>query len=289
MMKSMTAYGWAEQQDEEFSISVEIKGCNSRFLEIVINLPPLLSALEIPVRKYLAGLFHRGRIEVSLRYKELNAPVTVTLNREAAKAYWEAANETAGILGIAEKPGLVTVLGMEGVLETEKQRDPRKALERIMPLLERAAGDFEKERSREGAHTCDDILSHVEKLEGSRSAIASRSGKLENLLKENVKTRFDELLGEGVDENRVYAETAVLLVKYTINEELSRLDAHLKEFRAEAERNSSPGRKLDFLCQEINREINTIGSKAVMLEVSKEVVTMKDALENIREQLRNVE
>jgi uncharacterized protein (TIGR00255 family) len=288
-MKSMTAYGWAEQQDEEVSISVEIKGYNNRFLEIAINLPPFLSALEVPVRKYLAGLFRRGRIEVSLRYKELNAPVTVTLNREAAKAYWEAANETATMLGIAEKPGLATVLGMEGVLETEKSRNIQKALERTMVLLERAAGDFEKERGREGTHTRDDILSHVEKLEGSRIAIASRSGELETMLKENVKTRFDELLGEGVDENRVYAETAALLVKYTISEELSRLDAHFKEFRAEAERNPSPGRKLDFLCQEINREINTIGSKAVMLEVSREVVTMKDALENIREQLRNVE
>jgi uncharacterized protein (TIGR00255 family) len=120
---------------------------------------------------------------------------------------------------------------------------------------------------------------------------------LENSIRENIRTRFAELLedagsaglGHSIDENRILAETAVLLMKYTINEELSRLSSHLAEFRAEAERNSSPGKKLDFLCQEINRDINTIGSKTPILEVSHAVVEMKDALENIREQLRNVE
>ena len=96
-------------------------------------------------------------------------------------------------------------------------------------------------------------------------------------------------LGKTIDENRILAETAVLLMKYTINEELSRLSSHLDEFRAEVGRNPSPGKKLDFLCQEINREINTIGSKTPILEVSHAVVEMKEALENIREQLRNVE
>jgi uncharacterized protein (TIGR00255 family) len=96
-------------------------------------------------------------------------------------------------------------------------------------------------------------------------------------------------LGDGVDENRILTETAALLVKYSIAEEISRLSSHLAEFRAEAKRNGSPGKKLDFLCQEINREINTIGSKTSNLEVSRAVVAMKDALENIREQLRNVE
>jgi uncharacterized protein (TIGR00255 family) len=94
-MKSMTSYGWADAQNEEASLSVEIKGCNNRFLEIVINLPPFLSALEVPVRQFLGERCRRGRLEVSLRYKELNAPVTVTLNREAARAYWDAALEAA--------------------------------------------------------------------------------------------------------------------------------------------------------------------------------------------------
>jgi uncharacterized protein (TIGR00255 family) len=112
---------------------------------------------------------------------------------------------------------------------------------------------------------------------------------MEKEFQENLRGRFKELLGDGIDENRILQETAVLLVKNTIAEEISRLEAHLAEFRAEAERNPSPGKKLDFLCQEINREINTIGSKTPNLEVSRAVVDMKDALENIREQLSNVE
>jgi len=285
----MTGYGWAEESDEEISASAEIKGYNNRFLDIAVYLPPFLSALEIPVREYLAGHCRRGRIEASFRYKESNAPIAISLNKEAAKAYWKAAEETTRVLGIAETPGLALILGMEGVLETERSRDTEKARARLMALLEKAFSGFQADREREGSHTYKDILSHVDTLEKSLAIITSHSGELEKILKENIKTRFEELLGDRIDENRILAETAVLLVKYTISEELSRLDAHLKEFRAEAERNPAPGKKLDFLCQEINREINTIGSKAVILEVSRETVTMKDALENIREQLRNVE
>ncbi|GHV86363.1 hypothetical protein AGMMS50230_19710 [Spirochaetia bacterium] len=286
-MKSMTGYGWAEEQNEEASASVEIKGYNNRFLDIAINLPSFLSALEVPVRDYLAEHCRRGRLEVSLRYREYNSPLSVTLNQEAARAYWKAAEETGRLLGMAERPELGMILSMEGVLETER-RIPQKALERIKPLLEKAFAGFEADRVREGFHTHGDIMSHVTELEKSRKIIASQSGELERILKENVKARFTELLGEAVDENRVYAETAALLVKYTIAEELSRLEAHLASFRAEAA-GDGPGKKLDFLCQEINREINTIGSKSAILEISREVVNMKDALENIREQLRNVE
>ena len=288
-MKSMTGYGQAEIQNNEISASAEIKGYNNRYLDIAINFPPFLSVLEMPVREFLTERCRRGRLELTLRYKEFNGAITVSLNKEAVKAYWNAAKESAGLLGISEEPDLGLILNLEGVLETEKNRDSEKALSILMPLLEKAFAQFEADRRREGEHTYKDILSHIETLETSWKVIASRSDELEKILKENVKQRFEELLGGRIDENRILAETAVLLLKYTISEELSRLDAHLKEFRAEAERNPSPGKKLDFICQEINREINTIGSKAVIVEVSKETVNMKDALENIREQLRNVE
>ena len=288
-MRSMTGYGWAETQDADFFASVEIKGYNNRFFDMVIYLPPFLSALEIPVREYLAGRCRRGRLEVAIRYKEFNAPLTVSLNKEAVKAYWNAAKESASFLGINEDPKLGLILNMEGVLETEKGRDMEKAKTRIMPLLEEAFIQFDADRIREGNHTAKDILSHIETLENSWKVINSHSDELEKTLKENVKIRFEELLSGKIDENRILAETASLLLKYTISEEISRLDSHLKEFRAEAERNPSPGKKLDFICQELSREINTIGSKAAIIEVSRETIQMKDALENIREQLRNIE
>ena len=288
-MKSMTGYGLAEIHNDEISASVEIKSYNNRYLDIVINLPPFLSGLEMPVREYLSERCRRGRLEVALRYKEFNAELTVSLNKEAVKAYWNAAKESAGLLGIKAEPDLGMILSLEGVLETERIRDAEKALNVIMPLLEKTFDQFDADRRREGDHTCKDILSYIEALENSRNLIALRSDEMEGILKNNIKQRFEELLGDKIDENRILAETAVLLLKYTISEELSRLDAHLKEFRCEAERNQSPGKKLDFICQEINREINTIGSKSVIVEVSRETVNMKDALENIREQLRNVE
>ncbi|GHV02097.1 hypothetical protein FACS189485_01730 [Spirochaetia bacterium] len=288
-MKSMTGYAYREVQENNISFSLEIRGYNSRFLEIFVNLPPALSTLEAPIREYIASRCVRGKIEAGLRLKEHNAPVKVGVNQEAARAYFDAIQKAADTLHIDEKPSLAMILGMEGVLEIEKNRDNSRYWEQIEPVLKNAVDDFDAERVREGRHTEADILSHIAVLEASLKTVASFAPQIESSIKENLKSRFTEVLGNQIDENRILAETAILLMKYTISEELSRLSSHLGEFRAETERNQSPGKKLDFLCQEINREINTIGSKTPILEVSCAVVDMKDALENVREQLRNIE
>jgi uncharacterized protein (TIGR00255 family) len=288
-MKSMTAYAYREVQEADLSLSVEIRSYNSRFLEIYLNAPPHLSALEPAIRECIAGRCGRGKVEVSVRLRALNSPVKVLLNREAAVAYAEAVRNLAETLGSPEKPSLSMILGCEGVLEVEKDREADRYWGRIEPVLKAALDDFDLERAREGKHTEEDILSHLEILESSLKTIIPFAPRMEETIKTNIRARFAEVLGNQADENRVLAETAVLLMKYTISEELSRLSAHFAEFRAEAGRNRSPGKKLDFLCQEINREINTIGSKSPVLEISRAVVDMKNALENIREQLRNVE
>ncbi|GHU94716.1 hypothetical protein FACS189479_07760 [Spirochaetia bacterium] len=288
-MKSMTGYAYREVQENNFSISLEIRGYNSRFLEIFVNLPPWLSTFESPIRDYIASRCVRGKIEAALRLREHNAPVKVGVNQEAIRAYGEAIQKVADTLQTNEKPALAMILGMEGVLEIEKNRDDGRYWEQIEPVLKSAVDDFDAERIREGRHTEADILSHIALLESSLKTVAAFAPQIESSIKENLKSRFTEVLGNQIDENRILAETAILLMKYTISEELSRLSSHLGEFRAETERNPSPGKKLDFLCQEINREINTIGSKTPILEVSRAVVDMKDALENVREQLRNIE
>jgi uncharacterized protein (TIGR00255 family) len=285
----MTGYAFQERQDERLSLSVEIRGYNSRFLEIFVYLPSHLSALEFRVKEYLASRCRRGKIEVNIRFKEHDADVSVSVNREAAKAYGQAISVLAKTLGLEETPTLHLILGMEGVLEVEKNRDDERNWACLEPLLKAAADRFDGERIREGEHTQADILSHITRLEASVGLVSANAPLLEVSIRENLKTRFTELLGDRIDENRILAETAVLLMKYTISEEISRLGSHLAEFRAETGRNPSPGKKLDFLCQEMNREINTIGSKTPNLEVSRAVVDMKDALENVREQLRNVE
>jgi uncharacterized protein (TIGR00255 family) len=288
-MKSMTGFASQEIQDDGIALSVEIKGYNNRFLDLFVNLPPFLSSLEGEIRDYISSRFKRGKVEVNIRVKERNSDITVSVNHRAARVYHDTILGLAGELGLQEKPSLALLLGMEGVLEIEKTRDDEKYRALIQPLLQKAADQFEAERVREGRHTQEDILLHIASLEESLKTVASYAPALEATIRENLQTRFAELLGDKIDENRILAETAVLLMKYTISEELSRLSSHLAEFRAETERNPSPGKKLDFLCQEINREINTIGSKTPVLAVSRAVVDMKDALENIREQLRNVE
>jgi uncharacterized protein (TIGR00255 family) len=285
----MTGYAYREKTGQDLSISVEIKGYNSRFLEIFVNLPPWLSTLEMKIREQIASCCGRGKAEVFIRIREHNAPITISVNTNAAMAYNNAINTLSGDLGINEKCGLSLLLGMDGVLEIEKNRDDERYWQELQPLLQEAVQAFSLEREREGKHTEEDILINLEKIETSLKAVVSFAPAIEKTIRENIKTRFAEVLGNQVDENRVLAETASLLMKHTISEEISRLSSHLAEFRAETGRNPRPGKKLDFLCQEINREINTIGSKSAIIEVSGEVVQMKEALENIREQLRNVE
>jgi uncharacterized protein (TIGR00255 family) len=286
---SMTGFAYREWAEENISLSVEIKGCNSRFLELQVYLPPWLSHLEPRVRGLIGGICGRGKVEITIRVKEINAPVNVTVNTNAARAYMEVLSALAADLGIDASLSVPVLTGMEGVLDVEKKHDEQRYWSVIEPVLKEIASLFQAERVREGKHTQEDILNSISIIESALQTVESHIGEIENSIKENIKARFKELSDNAIDENRILAETAVLLMKYTISEEVSRLSSHLAEFRAETARNERPGKKLDFLCQEINREINTIGSKSAMLEVSRAVVEMKEALENVREQLRNVE
>lgn len=288
-MRSMTGYAYRESSKDNITVGVEIKGYNNRFLDLSIHLPSWLSSLESAVRSYMSSRFSRGKVDVNIRLREVNAQVSVTANESAAMIYKNVIEKLARTLDINEKPSLKMILDLEGVLEIEKNRDAEKYWAYIETVLAAAANQFEAERVREGRSTERDILSHIYILEEAVKKISSNAPLIEITIKENMRERFRELLGDRIDENRILAEIAVLLMKHTISEELVRLSSHLADFREETERNPSPGKKLDFLSQEINREINTIGSKAPLLEVSRLVVEMKSALENIREQLRNVE
>ncbi|MDR0494379.1 MAG: YicC family protein [Treponema sp.] len=296
-MISMTGFAYREWADGDISLSAEIKGYNSRFLELYVNLPPWLSYMEPRVRALMNGVCGRGKVEVSIRVKEINAPLSVTVNSSAAKAYAQALSGLASELGLDSALSVPVLIGMEGVLDVDKKRDEERYWAFIEPVLKDAANAFQAERVREGKHTEDDILKSISGIESSMKTVSSHIPAIENSIKENISVRFKELVSDTVpggasrviDENRILAETAILLMKYTVSEELSRLSSHLAEFRAETAKNERPGKKLDFLCQEINREINTVGSKSVIIEVSRAVVEMKESLENIREQLRNVE
>lgn len=294
MLKSMTGFAYAEKQAEGYFAAVEIKGHNNRFLELSVNLNTRLSPLEPRIRTIVSKRCKRGKVEVTIREKRQNPLFSAHINVEALRAYVSAIERIKSLLPSEIYSGqtvpLETLVRLDGVIAVEEAPENEEAAwVNIEPVFLEALQKFEADREREGQHTEENVLSYVYALEQARDAVASLSPQIEAAVKDNIRLRFAELVNDKIDENRLLTETAMLLMKYTIAEELSRLSAHLAEFRAEIARNAAPGKKLDFICQEINREVNTIGSKTPLIDVSRIVVGMKDTVENIREQLRNVE
>lgn len=288
-MKSMTGFAHGEFTHGTYSITIDIKSYNSRFLELSVYVPSFMNTLEFQIRDLLSSGILRGKVEVSVKLKELNPAVSVNCNENYLKKYYEEIKRSARAAGIKENPGLKTLLSLEGVLTSEKEFDTENYAKSIMEDLETVFKDFDSSRIKEGRALKKDLEEKIEKLEEVLTTAKKYSAEMEETFKNNLKTRLQEVAGDLVDEQRILQETALMLVKYTINEEIVRLAAHISSLRDELEANPAPGKKIDFICQEINREINTIGSKNQNLEVAKAVINGKDSLENIREQAKNVE
>jgi uncharacterized protein (TIGR00255 family) len=295
----MTGYAYTEKTYDNLSASIEIKGYNNRYLELNISVPHGFSKFESEIRVLASEYCNRGKIEINLRVKERDLPFVISLNKTALSSYINAAQEIlqeatsikAASIKITNSIDISHLITLDGILNIEKQstHGDSEKWDLLKPMFSDAFKMFDNEKKREGEYTENAILGFVDILENGVKQISCFASKMDESIKENIKNRFKELKIDGIDENRILAEVAMLLIKYTIAEEITRLNSHLSEFKAEAKRNQNPGKKLDFLSQEISREINTIGSKSTMVEISKTVVDMKDALENIREQLRNVE
>ncbi len=289
-MKSMTGFGYREYQDEEFHCTVEIKSLNNRYLDIYVNLPPYMAPLEPKIRALAAERVLRGRVEVNLRTRELEENMEVLLDTRTAKSFSSVLKELGEYtVPKNEEITLSHLLQMEGIIKTVKTRDLDTLWEKVLPLIEGALTDLEKTRTVEGEKTARDIQREVDGVKKMLSLIEKNANALEEHITFTLRERFDQVMGDRVDEQRILAETAVLLVRFSVKEELSRLSGHLGEFEKMSNEEGAIGKKLDFLCQEINREINTIGSKSTILEINRGVVEAKNSLENIREQLRNVE
>jgi uncharacterized protein (TIGR00255 family) len=288
-MKGMTGFGYAEYRAENLEITAEVKSYNNRYLDIFVNLPSFLSPLEPSVREFVAPWLLRGRVEIYLRVHDRESDVSVNIDRPTLGAYRDALREMSEILGSGEEVRLSHVMRLEGIMEVNRGRDIEDYWELVRPTLEEALAEFDASRVREGESTRDDVLSQLTRIREVVDELEGRAPELEAALRQNVKERFDEVLGEQANEDRVYAEIASLLIKHSINEELVRLRAHLKSFEETISAEGAVGKKLDFFCQELNREVNTVASKSFASDVNRRVVEAKDAVENIREQLRNVE
>lgn len=288
-MTSMTGYGYNEMNYETAIVSVEIKSVNSRFLDLNINLPPFLNSIESYFRNKISQNITRGKVDVFIRVKELESDAQIYADTKMAKSYYDAIKEVAIATGYDEKSiPLSLILEQNGVLNSNKSYDVEKYQSMIDPIFDNALNQFLKDANREGENLLVDLKAKLLELETCADFFKKWQPKMENVFKEIITAKFNDLLKDNVDENRIMTEVAAMLVKYTINEEIVRLQSHIKAMKDELENNPYPGKKIDFICQEMNREINTIGSKNQFAEVGAMVIKAKDSLENIREQSKNI-
>jgi len=287
MINSMTGFGYAEKEDSGVWIAVEIKSFNTRYLDIVILLPSSISVLEGRIREKLK-FFERGKLEINVRMKDTENKLSISVDRAAAAAWRSSLKELAGLLGDTRQIPLALLANQDGVFKVERERDMEIHWTMLESLLHTAAIQVTDMREQEGEQLLEDIKEQLLAIERSIENISAQAPAIRSEVEERLRRGFVKILGDYIDEQRVLLEVAAWIARTNINEELVRLTAHISAFRKEISLAGAKGKKLDFLAQEMGREINTIGSKCSQADIAMEVVNMKDALEKLREQLRNV-
>jgi uncharacterized protein (TIGR00255 family) len=298
----MTGYGRGESTSPDGSRwVVEARAVNHRFLEVLVRLPRDLGALEERVRGAVSARLQRGRVECAVvRDDPVRRSRVATVDAALAARYAAAVEEVRGTLGTAEPVPLTFLLGLPDVLRFEEARDDAEAA--WLPLqsaLDDAVDALVAMREVEGARLADDLSTRVSRLEALTAGIAARAPELVSAQAQRLRARVDELLRAanavqgrvvGLDEARLAQEIALLADRADISEELTRLRSHFAQaHQLLADGAGAIGRKLEFLLQEMGREVNTIGSKTQALENVRDVLEMKSELEAIREQVQNVE
>lgn len=285
----MTGYGHGEYRCPEYLIDVEIKSYNNRFLDISHSINPLLSSYEEYIDKEIKKVCRRGHVDVSVRLKTLKSFLSISVDENLVREY-KNAFETIEKITASSSPTSFDYAQLDGVLSSDSTTDSSLYSIGLTSALEAALFSLMEAKKREGEATKKDLEKLISKFDNSLSIILSKREKMEEYFKSVLLEKYDALLGEkGSDDPRFLSEVAALLVKYSINEECSRLRTHIDRFNSLINTEDAVGKEIDFLCQEMNREINTTSSKSQMVEINLEVVKMKDALEDIREQVRNVE
>lgn len=294
-MKSMTGFGKASAENSDYQVEVEIKSVNHRFLDLQIRNPKQINELENKIRQTIKKTVQRGRIEVFVTINELadtNKEVVIhwplvdklvtELKREAAARYGETELAVANVL-----EQIVTV---PDYVEVKQEKSDTSQLETLVTkAVSEATLALNKSRSQEGSGILAVLTENEQALLEQLTQLKKFNTTFEQTFKERFEQKLQDYLGAQVDQERLLTEMALLIERGDINEELDRLFIHLKTFAGILQKNSAVGRELDFLIQEINREINTIGSKSNAIEIKEFVVQMKTIVEKIREQVQNVE
>lgn len=288
MLRSMTGYGYGAVKDDDYLLEVEIKSYNNRYLEIQHNISYTLSCFESYIDSEIKKVARRGHIELSVRLKVLEASVSVNVDRSTLSEYRRAFSKIEEETGL--RPSFSDYMNADGVITLVKNDDSNLYKEALEKALSDALGMLSSAKEREGRGTYEDLLRLGKEFKSSVDMINGKSREIEQYFRLLFSNRYSELLSDKeIDEERLTQEVTLMMVKYSINEEIKRLYVHLDEYFKLLESTEAVGKRLDFLSQEMNRETNTIASKSSMAEISSMTVIMKDSIENIREQVRNIE
>lgn len=293
MIKSMTGYGRAKKEIGGRDILVEIKSVNNRYLDCTVKLPRLFGFLEEKIKSFLSAKgISRGKVEVFVSIDILEEiGISVELDRAYAESYIAALRRLSEEFGLTNDISVMSVAANRDIFSVRKAGDDMdREWANVLPVLEEATDAFIASRLREGENMKADILAKKARVEELAKEIAPLSKEDIKNQYAKLEARIKNLLGDvAVDESRLITECAVFADKVAIDEELVRLASHFEAFDNILLSDEPVGRKLDFLLQEINRETNTIGSKACDVNIAKLVVEIKSELEKIREQIQNIE
>lgn len=292
MIKSMTGFGRATSQGKNRSFDVEIKTVNHRYLDVNIRLPKSLLSLEENIRKLVSERLKRGKVDLFITQNMLQKEdLEAKFNKKLADSYVRCLEDIKETYSVRDDISVSLIAKFSDVISLEyKEEDLEEIWGDLKEPLEAALNLLVEMRIREGEKLKEDIISRCKNIKIMVESIAKRAPQIPIEYKEKLQNRLKELMDEhSVDEGRLVMEVALFADKACIDEEIVRLNSHIAQVKATLQLDEAVGRKLDFIVQEMNRETNTIGSKANDLEICNLVLNMKSEIEKIREQIQNVE
>lgn len=292
MVRSMTGYGRHQQTVDGMDITVEIKSVNHRYFDFSSRTPRIYGFLDEKLKSYVQTRVARGKIECYVQVDNLeNDSVVIEINHSLAKGYVNAFEELSRVYGIENNLTAGQLSRFNDVLLVRKEEaDEDKIWEAVKSVAEVAVDKFIQMRQTEGEKLRDDICSRAQTILNKVEYVEERSPETVKEYSDKLLARMKDVLGSvNVDETRILTESAIYADKIAVAEETVRLRSHLEQLKAFFDSEEAIGRKMDFLVQEINREANTIGSKACDVEIARCVLDIKSEVEKIREQVQNIE
>lgn len=292
MIKSMTGYGRAQKLVDGMDITVEIKSVNHRYFEFSSRLPRNYGFLDEKLKSFFNSALARGKMECYVQIEAVEEPDTlISLNHSLVKGYLDAYKELADTYGIENDIKVSNISRVSDIFMVRKQAaDEDRIWAAVSEVAKAALDGFVAMREREGARLRDDVLSRLDEIISNVEFIEKRSPETVAEYNEKLLGRLREMLGDAhIDEQRILTEAAIFADKIAVAEETVRLRSHISQIRSFLDSSEAIGKKMDFLVQELNREANTIGSKAQDVEIARRVVAVKAEIEKIREQIQNIE